>query len=379
MNYVSAAAALVCLSIGVILLFASLSWLVNRQQDRLPMAYLIAMLSLIVLQSMEYLYLQTELMHRWPFFLKIADAPVVMLPFCLFGYIRALQGDNVLANWRARWLHALPMILVAALAVPFWLLPSEEQVYWLMQGRISESLWQPAALYGTPYLSVLIVLSLFYWWRQQRLGISSRKPAVQDWVNRLQLIQLIIATSLIIRTIIYYLIDWQISEIYFLAPTTAYLAYLLLTFAHLPAHIPRATTPEIKPAAASNDTPSQAAVEPEAAAHFGLLTDAMKDGLFRLNDLTLGKLAQQCGITTHQASAAINQCSGGNFYDWLNGFRIDAACEALTQSTISVTQICYDVGFNSKSTFNTAFRRITGCTPTEFRKRQTACQPPSTA
>lgn len=370
MNYGSAAAALVCLSIGVILLFASLSWLVNRQQDRLPMAYLIALLGLIVLQSLEYLYHQTGLMHRWPFFLKLADAPVVMLPFCIYGYIRALQGDNVLANWRARWLHSLPMIAVALLAIPFWLLPWEEQVYWMTQGRISESLWQPITLYGTSYLAVLIALSLFYWWRQQQLGITSRKPAVQAWVRRLQAIQLIIAISLTVRTVIYYLTDWQISEIYFLAPTTAYLAYLLLTYAHLPAHIPRPAIPVAKLSIGNEETLPPLATQPDAAAHFEALTEVMKEGLFRTNDLTLGKLAQHCGITPHQASAAINQCSGTNFYDWLNGFRIHAACEALAQTDTSITTICYDTGFNSKSTFNTAFRRITGCTPTEFRKHR---------
>lgn len=375
MNYGSAAAALVCLSIGVILLFASLSWLVNRQQDRLPMAYLIALLSLVVLQSLEYLYLQTDLMYRWPFFLKLADAPVVMLPFCIFGYIRALQGDNVLATWRARLLHSLPMIVVAILAIPFWLLPSNEQIYWMLQGRISESLWQPIALYGTPYLSVLIVMSTLYWWRQQQLGTSSRKLAVQAWVRRLQMIQLIMAITLTVRTVIYYLTDWQISEIYFLAPTTAYLAYLLLTYAHLPAHLPQNVTKTPKPVIGNDQTTPSPNIQPDAAAHFDLLTEAMKDGLFRMNELTLGKLAQHCDITTHQASAAINQCSGSNFYDWLNGFRINAACEALTQSNTSVTQICYDTGFNSKSTFNTAFRRITNATPTEYRKRHAQLAP----
>ena len=101
---------------------------------------------------------------------------------------------------------------------------------------------------------------------------------------------------------------------------------------------------------------------------FKLLETSLKGGAYKDNDLSLGSLARSCDLTNHQASAAINQYSGCNFYEWVNQYRIAATQAALESSSLPVSTICYDVGFNSKSTFYTAFKKISGCTPTEFRK-----------
>lgn len=91
----------------------------------------------------------------------------------------------------------------------------------------------------------------------------------------------------------------------------------------------------------------------------------------REHDLSMKRIAQLCETTPHLASAAINTCHGGNFYDWVNSQRILAAKAALIESDQKIIDICYGVGFNSKSTFNTAFKKLTGCTPSEYRRRKT--------
>ncbi|MEQ5815450.1 helix-turn-helix transcriptional regulator [Marinobacter sp. NFXS11] len=368
MNYWTGTVALICLCIGVILLFASLSWFVNRQQDRLPMAYLLALVCLVILQSLEFMYQASNLMERFPFFLKLFDPLIVMMPFCIFGYIRAIQGDNALNKTGDWWLHAAPMILVAVLAIPFWSMPGELKVYWMFQGRIAESLWQPITLYGNSYLAVIGASSLFYWWLQRKKGINTRKAAVREWVRHLQLIQLIIAASMTFRIIVYFVIGESFSVAFVLAPTTAYLTYLLLTHAHPPMHIQRTAAVPLA-SQGSTEQSNPALVDETDVTLFKELGHAMEKGLFRENTLTLRTLAETCGTTTHQASAAINLCAGSNFYEWVNGYRIKAACEALNDTAQSVSEICYEVGFNSKSTFNTAFRKQVGCTPTEYRKK----------
>lgn len=368
MNYWTGTVALICLCIGVILLFASLTWFVNRQHDRLPMAYLLALVCLVVLQSQEFMYQASNLMERFPFFLKLFDPLIVMIPFCIYGYIRAIQGDNALEKARDWWLHSTPMILVAVLAIPFWSMPGELKVYWMFQGRIAESLWQPITLYGNSYLAVIGASSLFYWWLQRKKGINTRKAAVREWVKHLQFIQLIIAASMTTRIIVYFVFGESFSVAFVLAPTTAYLTYLLLTHAHPPMHIQR---PPPAPLALQESTEQNnpTPIDETDATLFKELGHAMENGLFRDNTLTLRTLAETCGTTTHQASAVINLCTGSNFYDWVNGYRIKAACEALSDTSQSISDICYEVGFNSKSTFNTAFRKQVDCTPTEYRKK----------
>ena len=60
-----------------------------------------------------------------------------------------------------------------------------------------------------------------------------------------------------------------------------------------------------------------------------------------------------------------------NFYNFINEFRIEAAKEILQDPSSkgkNILQIAYEVGFNSKSAFNTYFKRLTGKTPSAYRK-----------
>ena len=84
--------------------------------------------------------------------------------------------------------------------------------------------------------------------------------------------------------------------------------------------------------------------------------------------LTLALLAQKTGIPVLYLSRIINEEFKMGFSEFINSYRIkEAACLLLNnRGEFTVQQIMYDVGFNSKSAFNTAFRKYCGCTPTEL-------------
>lgn len=383
MNYEAGAAALIGLCLSSVLLLATLSWMVNHAHTRLTIAWLLGLATLVMLQSLEFLYHATDMFLRWPFFLKLIDPLVVLLPLTLYGYQRALQGDNIFHPRRQMLLHLSPAFIVALMDVPYWNLPAAERIDWMLKVRIDESLWQPLAPYGNDYLAIIAGLSLLYWWRQRTLGYQGRKARLGSWINKLQTVQLIIALSLLGRILLSQGFGWNLSVAFALAPTSAYLLYLMLSHAQLPQSLPPRqplatsskpdnTDPGSADPDSSNVTPADTSAATANNAQqelFAELQQALANGAFRDNELSLGKLAAMCRMTTHQASAAINQCSGSNFYDWLNRYRIDAAQQALRNSDTPVSRICFDVGFNSKSTFNTAFRRLSGVTPSEFRKR----------
>ncbi|WP_299919516.1 AraC family transcriptional regulator [uncultured Roseobacter sp.] len=95
----------------------------------------------------------------------------------------------------------------------------------------------------------------------------------------------------------------------------------------------------------------------------------MKDTqIYRDADLNLARLARRAVIPSRQISGAINQTTGKNVSQYVNDFRIGEACEQLQNSRRSVTEIMFDVGFETKSNFNREFRRVTGMTPLEWRK-----------
>ncbi|HEY6645336.1 AraC family transcriptional regulator [Povalibacter sp.] len=100
------------------------------------------------------------------------------------------------------------------------------------------------------------------------------------------------------------------------------------------------------------------------------LQDALQQQrLHRDSGLSLRRLCEQIRENPHYVSQVINQDLATSFHDLMNQRRIEDAKRALeTSSDRTVLEICLDSGFNSKSTFNTAFRQHTGMTPSEYRQ-----------
>lgn len=88
--------------------------------------------------------------------------------------------------------------------------------------------------------------------------------------------------------------------------------------------------------------------------------------------LTLNELATQLGWHPRYLSQLINDSLGQNFYDFVNRHRIEFAKQLLKKEKFNVLEIIYEAGFNSKSVFNTVFKKNTGLTPTQFRKQHSA-------
>lgn len=89
---------------------------------------------------------------------------------------------------------------------------------------------------------------------------------------------------------------------------------------------------------------------------------------FLQEDLSLNKLSNSIAETENHISETLSQFLKTNFFQFVNGYRIEAAKRALKETDKQVTTIAYDVGFNSKSTFNTAFKKFVGLSPTAYRK-----------
>jgi AraC-like DNA-binding protein len=85
-------------------------------------------------------------------------------------------------------------------------------------------------------------------------------------------------------------------------------------------------------------------------------------------DFSLPDLAQQLGVSVHLLSQAVNNGLGKSFFELAAEYRVKEARQLLKdQPNIKVEEIAEQVGYNSKSSFNTAFKKITGMTPSEYR------------
>lgn len=88
--------------------------------------------------------------------------------------------------------------------------------------------------------------------------------------------------------------------------------------------------------------------------------------------LRLPDLAAKLGLTAHQLSQVVNEGFGVNFSEFINGLRIEEAKRLLADPRCreyKLLTVAYEAGFRSKATFNQAFKKITGTTPSRFRER----------
>jgi AraC-like DNA-binding protein len=98
----------------------------------------------------------------------------------------------------------------------------------------------------------------------------------------------------------------------------------------------------------------------------------MEDNSYFTNNLaSLPGLAKQINETSHHVSQVINERLNKNFFELLASYRVEHAKKLIKKdkdSKLTVEELSDIVGYNSKSSFNIAFKKYTLMTPSEYRK-----------
>jgi AraC-like DNA-binding protein len=95
-----------------------------------------------------------------------------------------------------------------------------------------------------------------------------------------------------------------------------------------------------------------------------------KKEVYLNSEINLAALAEAMDLSTHQLSYIINTGFNQNFFQFINGYRIEKAKVLLkdpNSEKLSILGIAFESGFSSKTAFNTTFKRITGQTPTQYK------------
>ena len=96
------------------------------------------------------------------------------------------------------------------------------------------------------------------------------------------------------------------------------------------------------------------------------------------NDLTLTQLAARLGTSSHHLSQLLNEDLRQTFFDYVNRRRVAEVQRCLADAAYAsqtLLEVALAAGFNSKAAFNTAFRKHTGLTPSQFRLRSSSPSP----
>lgn len=92
--------------------------------------------------------------------------------------------------------------------------------------------------------------------------------------------------------------------------------------------------------------------------------------------ISLDQIGALVGMSASSVSRFFKKRTRHNFWDYLNGFRIDRAAQMMVQTEHTISEICYECGFNNISNFNRVFRDRIGTTPSDYRRKFKASMVP---
>lgn len=271
-------------------------------------------------------------------------------------------------------LHFAPLAIFVLSHLPFYLLSGSEKSA-IIAGEINPATllidWQPwfyLYVYHTPMLLAQLSLYTFLAWRIF-LKIDSKAIALQEWTRFIVLFFSAYAILFWAYYAMVYLnsyalyLDYTISlAMTFFIYAVGWLGYYRPAIFHgnwLPKTFHKYHHSTLTPQAADS-------------LHQKLLAAMETEQLYLNSELRLTTLAQHLQTTPHILSQVLNEKIKKSYAEFINTYRIAAAKQQLAdpaERKTYIINIAYDAGFNNKTSFNQAFKKATGMSPTAYRKQ----------
>jgi len=142
---------------------------------------------------------------------------------------------------------------------------------------------------------------------------------------------------------------------------------------------PVTATTSLVPRTAADVAPEKTATQPSVNPEYVRRLDELMRSrkIYMESSLTLETLSKELSVSPRTLSTILNRHYGCNFFEFINKHRIEEAKQMLVKpeyQNSTMLDIMYEVGFNSKATFNNFFKKMEGITPREFKKAALAEQ-----
>lgn len=317
--------------------------------------------SIFLLQSFLW---SSGLIKLYPHLLHLHLPTTVLIGAFLERYL-VLMWENQFESFRKFLIKSLLSILVATFSIPLYLMSTEEKLYYIENSFTS----------GIPFHSKLVVLSiisvLFYFFLN--ILLRFKKLFRSSTLYSSKTLQLILAILLL------GFIAIIIGGIFALrgSPIGMETNGFLIGFFLIALYIIRLRNPEIfkevRMIVEEEKKYKNSQLKSIDLKHVAeKLTNLLElEKIYRQEDLNLSELASRIGISNHQLSEYLNHELKISFFQLIHKYRINEAKEKLlTEPNETILSIAFQVGYQSKSSFNEIFKKETGSTPTEFRKKR---------
>ncbi len=363
-------------------IFVAVVILMKKERTRSAIFFSVFMLLFAHMLIFNFFY-WTGLFHTYPF-LTITNFPINFAfgPLLLL-YLDAQRTKPKLQRWW--WVHFIPAILMFLHFLPFYVLKSSQKI----------SIWQGETPFPDFLLfdfftnfrdyrffgPVMIIYVIWMIWLLRKMTFEENTDG-QALQFEYRWTSIIIAMySLFVLSYLSYFIfstspnfelyhDYIISAIMTLTVyVIAYLVFQRPQIIHGQIHQKIFAQPKYR----TSNLTSMAIDSIEKT----VLNYFEEHKPYRDGQLKLKNLSDQLNISPHQLSQVINERFDAPFNQFVNDYRIRDAKTLLRDPEMSkepIIQIAYQVGFNNKSTFNAAFKKSTGLTPSAYRVQRNVLQ-----
>ncbi len=359
---------------GIMLCITSLFRKGRKEKFKAALFFLLTCIILeIFLNRTGYMYFVIQLVDfSEPF--QFAIPPLIYL------LILSIDPQVELKNWG--W-HFIPFVAYTLFFMPFYLAPTEYKAesYYYVHHLVE---WKTTGHYEMLHvLGSIRRFQMFFWYFQmviylvlsfQKLGYFYRnlkgslsKLEIKGWFVFNVIISVLIVMTLVVKTT--YVRDFGDHIIASFLTGIIYCSSLAELLRPSVMHQPIAEPEETTEESAKNTV---SGIKEEKKNEIQLKLQALMDDkkLFADSLISVGKLAKLVGEPAYVVSQVINEKMEASFYDWIARYRVEEAKRLMTDpktSQYTVEQIAEEVGYNSKSAFNKAFKKFAGQTPSEFR------------
>ncbi|MEC4725879.1 AraC family transcriptional regulator [Shewanella sp. D64] len=321
------------------------------------------------------------------YIISVSGPLSVSVPIFFYLYFKASVGLNDEFQWQ-NTKHLLIPLIYLAIMMPYNLLDEMGKAHFFSQIYAGEAVSWPLSM--TPirfsrllFISTLGLIYLYLSWQELHIELNNKKQDVLREMSKLKRAFLGISLSFMVIFLFFlfrlpHQFTWMISSVLLIVT-----AISCMIFYYLPVLGKKLISDDAlhkllpkKPQEKINDPRTDG---PHKQYRSSVTTSLAKEVLHNLNilmeggiykdaTLSLGKLAYQLDISTHHLSQIINQQTQDNYFDLINQYRIQDAKQLLADTQMSIIDIAYEVGYNSKSSFYTEFKRRTEMTPKQFKK-----------
>lgn len=364
--YVLAAAA-----IQMLLLVAAINTIRNKNKSANKILSVLLVLIALALLSRAATY-DPEIFNWQPKLLLLPEIILFTYAPLFYIYIHLLLRIQLPSN-KKWWWHFAPVVLHLIIYVPYLILDNQTLIYRV----IDMELFPVFATSG----SIALIYNSIYWYLCLKIlrAHSQTKRKVKSYQKYLQFL----------RVVLYikagYLFTWAFAFItygvgwafnLFTLPITEFsidLLWVLLSLIVFCIGYYAMRQPEIfkdeKPETRYKDTVLPSDEFEKVKQRLDQLMNDEK--VYENPDLTLPELAIMVPTNHHTLSRVINEGFGHTFSQYINEKRVKAFLERLQNDATdqSLLSIAFDVGFNSKATFNRSFKKIIGSSPREYQKK----------